>query len=192
MRSKKSQKFKRNNLGFTLIELMVSISIIAILMVVALPNLSDYLIKSRVDNEISKLQRLILSARNTAINSGRNVTLCPLSSSNVCGSNWQGELSVFSNVSDNTKFNSSTEHLIKIREKISNNDTLTFSQTSLVYSPTGRLLSGKNSLFTYCPTANKKLARGINISLSGRIYASQDTDNDNKDEDRLGNEFSCI
>ena len=192
MRSKKSQKFKRNNLGFTLIELMVSISIIAILMVVALPNLSDYLIKSRVDNEISKLQRLILSARNTAINSGRNVTLCPLSSSNVCGSNWQGELSVFSNVSDNTKFNSATEQLIKIREKISNNDTLTFSQTSLVYSPTGRLLSGKNSLFTYCPTANKKLARGINISLSGRIYASQDTDNDNKDEDRLGNEFSCI
>lgn len=192
MKSRKEiQQSKLPLQGFTLIELLISVSIVGVLLMVALPNLSSYLVKSRVDNEISELHRLILTARNAAINSGKNVTLCPLSSSNVCGTNWQNELSVFNNTADNTKFDSATEQIIKIRAKIATGDTLKLSQTSLVYSPTGRLISGSNSVFTYCPKDYADLARGIDISLSGRVYASQDTDNDDKDEDRSGNEFSC-
>lgn len=177
--------------GFTLIELLISVSIIGVMLMVALPNLSSYLVKSRVDNEISELHRLILTARNAAINSGKNVTLCPLSTSNVCSTNWHNELTVFNNTANTSKFDSTTEQIIKVKAKIKTNDTLKLNQASLVYSPTGRLISGNNSVFTYCPKDYSDLARGINISLSGRVYASQDTDNDNKDEDRSGNEFTC-
>lgn len=177
--------------GFTLIELLISVSIIGVLLMVALPNLSSYMVKSRVDNEISELHRLILTARNAAINSGKNVTLCPLSSSNVCGTNWQNELTVFNNTADTSKFDSTTEQIIKVKAKLTTNDTLKLNQTTLVYAPTGRLISGNNSVFTYCPKDYSEFARGVNISLSGRVYASQDTDNDDKDEDRSGNEFTC-
>ncbi|MCO4799273.1 MAG: GspH/FimT family pseudopilin [Colwelliaceae bacterium] len=177
--------------GFTLVELLISISILAVIMAVALPNLSSYLVKSRVDNEISELHRLILTARNTAINSGKNVTLCPLSAANTCGTDWQNELSVFNNTADETKFDPVNEQIIKVRAKINTLDTLKLNQNALVYSPTGRLLSGSNSVFTYCPKDHSDYARGIDISLSGRVYASQDTDNDDKDEDRSGNEFTC-
>jgi len=176
--------------GFTLVELMVGLTILAISLIIALPNFSTYINKNKVDNEISQLHRLILTARNTAINSGKNVTICPLSAG-ACTTNWQNELSVFTNVSDNSQFDSSTETLIKVKQQIPTGDSLKFNQTSLVYSPAGRLVSGNNSLFIYCPKSYDNLARGIDISLSGRVYASQDTDNDNKDEDRSGNEFSC-
>ncbi|GAA6205897.1 GspH/FimT family pseudopilin [Thalassotalea sp. SU-HH00458] len=188
---KKIKKLALVHQGFTLIELLVSVSIIGVLMMIAIPNLNSYLVESRVDNEISELHRLILTARNTAINSGKNVTLCPLSTSNVCGTDWKKELTVFNNTADNTKFDSTNEQVIKVKAAIKTNDSLTLNQTSLVYSPTGRLISGNNSVFIYCPKDYPELARGINISLSGRVYASQDTDNDDKDEDRSGNELTC-
>ncbi|MCI2283147.1 prepilin-type N-terminal cleavage/methylation domain-containing protein [Colwellia sp. MSW7] len=64
--------------GFTLIEIMVAISIVAIMTTIALPSLNTFIVKMRVDNEISELQRLLLTARNLAINTGKNTTVCPL------------------------------------------------------------------------------------------------------------------
>jgi type IV fimbrial biogenesis protein FimT/type IV fimbrial biogenesis protein FimU len=173
-----------------MVELLVTIAILAIISAIALPSFNDYLVKTRVDNEISKLHRLILVARNTAINSGRSVTICPLTG-DTCGVNWQGELSVFTNATDNSKYDSATEELIKVKAASTVGDTLVFNQASLVYAPTGRLVIGADSLFSYCPNANADFSRGINISLSGRVYASQDTDSDSKDEDRSGNEITC-
>lgn len=179
------------NKGFTLVELLVSLTILAVLTAIALPNMNEYLIKTRVDNEISALHRLLLTARNTAVNSGKNVTICPLSVFNVCTDNWEDEISVFTNTTNNTTFTSASEQIIKVKAKLSTGDSLKFNQASIVYSATGALVGGVNSEFIYCPAEDTDLARGINISLSGRIYASQDTDDDGKDEDRTGSEFSC-
>jgi len=180
--------------GFTLIELLVGIGIIGIITAIAIPNLNEFMTKTRVDNEISELHRLLLSARNTAINSGKNVTLCPLAS-NACGTDWQNELSVFTN-NDNTLANSkiydsANEKLIKVKSLSKTGDDLQFDQSVIVFSPTGRLVSGANSKFTYCPKGNASLARRVEISLSGRVYSSTDSNNDGKDEDRNGADVVC-
>lgn len=182
----------RNTLskGFTLIELLVSIAILGVVIAIAAPDLSYFSAKSSVDNQISELHRLILTARNTAVNTGKNVTICPLSEG-ACTTNWQNELSVFTNTTDNAKYTAASEELIKTKAKIPEGGRLKFNQASLIYTPSGRLISGNNSLFIYCSDYDENLSRGINISLSGRIYASQDTDGDDKDEDRDGNELSC-
>lgn len=180
--------------GFTITELLIGIGIVGLLTAIAAPSLSEYMVQSRVDNEISELHRLILTARNTAINSGKNVTICPLTGAN-CGTNWHNELSVFSN-SDNTltnnkSYDSSNEELIKIKAKAESNDSLKFSQNIIIFSPTGRLVSGGNGNFSYCPKNHSDLSRGLEVSLSGRVYATSDTDNDSKDEKRDGSEISC-
>ncbi|ASP48921.1 GspH/FimT family pseudopilin [Cognaticolwellia beringensis] len=190
---KKIQNKKRVK-GFTITELLIGIAIVGILTAIAGPSLGQFIVQSRVDNEISELHRLILSARNSAINSGRNVTLCPLSGTS-CSTNWQNELSVFIN-SDNTLANNNTfvsanEELIKVKGNISTGDTLQFSQNIIVFAPTGRLVAGGNGNFSYCPQDNNDLSRGVEISLSGRVYATSDTDNDGKDENRNGTEVSC-
>lgn len=182
--------------GFTLIEAMVAIAVVAILSAIALPSMSDFLVRMRVDNEISEMQRLLLTARNMAINTGRNTTVCPLSNG-TCTTNWAGEISVFtnsSNTADNDKYDAATEELVKVKDVIKSGDKLQFGTfAGAVYTPEGRLsFPAVASTFKYCPKDKADRSRGIDISISGRSYTSVDTDHDDKDEDRNGNEIKCI
>mgnify|MGYP000698503760 CR=1 FL=1 len=168
--------------GFTLVELMVGIAIIAILSVVAIPNLSDFIIKMRVDGEISELNRLLLTARNTAINTEQNVTVCPISGNNCAASNnWHGAIGVIS----------ADGELVKEKSSIKTGDKLQFDYVQIVYTATGRTVGDTSGTFSYCPNAHADKSRGIDVSSSGRTYSSKDTDNDGKDEDRSGNEITC-
>ncbi|MGB1261534.1 MAG: GspH/FimT family pseudopilin [Cognaticolwellia sp.] len=180
--------------GFTITELLIGIAIIGILTSIAAPSLSQFMIQSRVDNEISEIHRLMLSARNAAINTGKSVTVCPLSGKD-CGTNWKGELSVFTNnentTANNKSYDSSNDELIKIKGKVATGDKLNFSESLIVFAPTGRLISGGNGTFSYCPKDKADLSRGIDISLSGRVYATSDTDKDGKDETRDGTDVKC-
>ena len=98
-----SFSFARIKQGFTLVEVIVAIAVVGILSAIALPSMGDFLVKMRVDNEISEMQRLLLTARNIAINTGKNTTVCPLSGKN-CTSNWQNKISVFTNSKYNIPF----------------------------------------------------------------------------------------
>lgn len=177
--------------GMTLIEILITLTIVGIASIIALPALSEYTIKTRTDAEVIELQRFIMTARNSAINSGKSVTLCPLTAGS-CTTSWQKELSIFINETDNNKYDSANETLVKVKSVISTGDKIKFSDgATLIYSPTGRLTSGANVTFTYCPDGHSSLARGVTISLSGRAYITQDIDDDGKDEDRSGSELNC-
>jgi len=190
----KKQKLNKHVKGFTITELLIGIAIVGILTAIASPSLSQFMVQSRVDNEITEIHRLILSARNSAINSGKNVTICPLSGTS-CTTNWQNELSVFINndntLTNNKSYDSANEELIKVKSTIATGDTLNFSQNVIIFSPTGRLISGGNGKFSYCPKGNSDLSRGVEISLSGRVYTTSDSDNDGKDNNRSGTNVSC-
>lgn len=179
--------------AFTIVELLVGIAIVAILLTLALPSMNSFIIKMRVDNEISELQRLLLTARSMAISTGKNTTVCPLNGSGKCTTNWQNKLSVFTN-SDNTLATNNTflapDELVKVKETIKTGDRLQYAQKSVIFSPDGRIITTA-AKFNYCPKDKSELSRGIDVSISGRSYTSSDTDNDNKDEDRNNTEITC-
>lgn len=166
--------------GFTLIELMVGVAMMGIIAAIALPNLGDFLLRMRVDNEVSEMQRLILTTRNTAINMGETTTLCPLVS-NACTTNWEGELSVFIDLNDNNQLDAN-ETLVKVKEAIHQSDRLEYSNNNPVtYEATG-LISTANGNFSYCPEEEAQFNRGIIIGASGRASVSSDLDGDDIDE----------
>jgi len=183
---------KRKCNGFTLIELMIGIAVVAILSAIALPNLNTFTIGMRVDNEISQLHRLVLTARSSAINMQQNVILCPLDGTTCTAGEWDKELSVFIDVNNNGTYESATDTLVKVKNEISDGDELTYAGNSnLTFAPTGRITAGAVAALNYCPRDHAGMSRSITISLSGRPYQSSDTDNDGRDENRTNNEISC-
>lgn len=184
---------QRLSKGFTLIELLVTISILSIVMAIALPNLGQFLAKMNVDNEISEMNRLLLIARNNAINSGRVTTVCPLNASNNCTNDWSLDISVFDDGDgDIDTYTAANDQLIKVKTANSNaSGTLTFGYDSVVYGPDGTLANTTNiGTMKYCPDGYNDEGRAIFISISGRAYASQEAA-DGKEKDRSGAAVTC-
>ena len=177
--------------GFTIVELMVTIAIAGIIATIALPNLNSFLAIMRVDNEVSELHRLLLTARNSAINTGLNTTVCPLNTSLVCTDNWENDVSVFTNTTVKTDRMEGNDTLIKIKAAIKANDKLQFSSTvPVVYIPTGRTATSVASRFSYCPFGYSDESNGIDVSASGRSYTG--TQNAaGKYENRANKLFTC-
>ncbi len=174
--------FSRNKQGFTLIETMITIAIVAIMTAIALPSLNNFIVQMRVDNEVNELQRLLLTARNAAINSSQNAQLCPLKANDTCKptTDWSGRIGVIS-----------IDGLIKEKSAISTGDKLTFTSQSVTYDPSGRSDNAALITFKYCPKSDTDYARGVSLSISGRSYLSADINGDGKDQDRAGATITC-
>lgn len=63
--------------GFTLVELMVTISILAILLAIGAPNLRDFILKQQVSADANTLASAFRLARSEAMKRSGVVTICP-------------------------------------------------------------------------------------------------------------------
>ncbi|MCI3943664.1 general secretion pathway protein GspH [Pseudomonas syringae] len=76
--------------GFSLIELLVTVSLVAILAAIAIPNFTSSIQSSKADTEISDLQRALNYARLEAINRGVGIRIAPTDKQA-----WNNELQVY-------------------------------------------------------------------------------------------------
>ena len=163
--------------GFTIIETLVSLAILLSLIAIGVPSLNNFIVYTRVDNEIFTLHRLILIARNTAISANSKVTLCPLDSNGRCKNLWHQELSVFIDINNN-----------KIYDKLQYGKT----RIGLTYAATGHLAGwGQNAIFSYCPKGHNDKNRGIVVATSGRAYVSAANKTNQKNIRRTGALIKC-
>jgi type IV fimbrial biogenesis protein FimT len=81
---------KSNSLytGFTLIELMITIAIAAILLTIAAPNLSAFKRNSELNSATNKLISAINAARGEAMKRGRNAMLVPSANGTSWNTGW--------------------------------------------------------------------------------------------------------
>jgi type IV fimbrial biogenesis protein FimT len=78
--------------GFTLIELMVTIALVAIIAALATPSFAPVIASTRLSTATNDLYTSLIQAKSDAIRTGNRVTICASNDSTSCltaaGSNW--------------------------------------------------------------------------------------------------------
>jgi type IV fimbrial biogenesis protein FimT len=76
---------RRRSIGFTLIELMVTVAILSIVLGLGLPSMRDFVVANRLTSDVNSLIGFINYARSEAITRNQSVVICPKSNTtNAC------------------------------------------------------------------------------------------------------------
>ena len=174
----------RSMAGFTLVELLVSLAVLAILTAVAVPGLAQLGHQARMSMLGNQFLGDLANARSEAIKRGRRVVLCKSEDGLVCTStgHWSQGWLVFEDTNNNG-LRESTETRISVVEAQPPGWTVkgTFSGAHYVsYHPMGhsKLVSGamQGGTLTICRTSAEPTdGLQVVISMAGRPRSQRST-----------------
>ncbi|RPA63882.1 prepilin-type N-terminal cleavage/methylation domain-containing protein [Shewanella frigidimarina] len=152
---------KKFTFGFTLIEVMVTVAIAAIVIVVAVPSLNSLYESVRAKNNTDKIHSILVLARNQAINYGTIVNICSLQTATSCksGTDWSKGIRVF------VEGNGVTTEL-KVIDSFDDKDKVKGPSKAISFSSDGISTGGD---FIYCPNGKADESKSISVSSSGRV-----------------------
>lgn len=143
-------KFKNKSAGFTLIELMVVVTVLIILAAVAVPSFNNIIANQRIKSASYELYASLMITRSEAIKRNRDVTIARV------GSNWNEGWTITAG-SDVIK-----QHSALNKISVSN------APASLVFRRTGRLAAASAPSFQFdVDPVNASFKRCISLDLSG-------------------------
>jgi type IV fimbrial biogenesis protein FimT len=148
-------KLKKNSRGFTLVELMIVVTVLIILAGVAIPSFKNMMASQRVKSASYELFASLMLTRSEAIKRNSDVTIAPVNGE------WQQGWTVTATAADGT---------VTVIKKHSALNQIMVSEapTSLVYKRTGRLSATASPSFQLdVDPADTNFTRCISIELSG-------------------------
>lgn len=180
--------------GFTLLELMITIVIAAILLTVAVPSFTDLIKTNRTRTQISSVMGVIQAARSEAIKRGQTVSVCPLNQAapRSCTNSWNNSLSAFFDINNDGRLDAN-EAVVKVTDGLSGNNVMTWNgpQTRISFDARGATAAGGGTLKLCDADNDNKYARAVIVAFpTGRSRLSRDSNGDGTHEGAAGN-LSC-
>jgi type IV fimbrial biogenesis protein FimT len=161
--------------GFTLIELMVTISVAAILLTIALPSYRSFVLNSRMSAQSNDFLSALQLARSEAVKRGTQVSACKSANNTQCTTSgtWAQGWIVFVDGSTAGTVDG-TDVVLRAFSTLSGNSTLAGSTNVadyVAYQANGAtsLAVGANGIVSLCPTPGAVSGRDIQITASGRV-----------------------
>ncbi len=172
-------KNELNNVkGFTLIELITVLSILAISITLAVPSFKSLMQSNQASSEAHKLLSSIFLARSEAVKRGVRITMCPRvyprTNPETCtgSTEWSKGWLLYIDESGVIGDFDGTDTLIKAWGSVSGNPTLTATAPTLRFQTSGDVLTSVDFTLTM-PNCSGELVRNIDVSVTGRALITK-------------------
>jgi len=200
--------------GLTLVELLITIAVIAVVIAIGVPGLNKYAERNRSTAQVNLVSGTLSLARSEAIKRGVNVVVCAsndtTNASPTCSGNtaWENGWIVFADSDNNGSFDSGNPNdamlavnnglngglTMKVTSNNSQNNSST-SQAQITFRANGSVKPIGNKDYSWttviCPgDANPAHARAMNISPVGSISLAP-LDNSHVPLNTLKNQVTC-
>lgn len=142
--------------GFTLPELMIVVTIMAILVAAGVPSFAEFIRSQRVKTASFDLFSSLVVARSEAISRNTSVTLTPTTTAN-----WANGWTV-------SYVDATSGSTVTLRDQAAMPSLTITGPTNLVYRGSGRLSGTATPQFSLTASGATVVNRCINVDLSGR------------------------
>lgn len=180
MRELKTTKLTFKIRGFTLLELIAAMVVIAIIAAIGIPAYRNLIVKNKVNNSLAHLYRAINLARSESIRRNAIVSMCASIDQTKCSGefNWREGYIIF--LDPTGKGEAAPKQVIQAYPATNLNGSLTFKNSFnryfLQFTPDG--FARQNSSFHFCPNRiqDRMFAKSLVINLYGRVYFSEEVE----------------
>jgi type IV fimbrial biogenesis protein FimT len=183
----------KNNLGFTLMEAMVSLAIISILGMITVAGLSEMSQRANDDAVLADLFRLIEAGRNEAELRHQTITLCHSENLQSCGGEWGGGLILFIDKKRDGVIHHSSQIILVNKLKTARGNLharfFPFYREYVQFNPLNDNIND-NGTFWYCRRNALQPSWAVRINRMGIINILK-PDSNGDITDHSGTKFNC-
>ncbi len=160
--------------GFTLLDLVVAITILCILLGIALPAFKDAVARIHAASTRSAIATTLFDALRHATVLGREIVVCPASATQCAGgTDWSPGWIAFID-GDGNRLRGPDEQIVRQQQALPAGVRLhgTIGRQRIVYQPNGGN-GGSNITFTLCDRRGPKHAQALILSNGGRLRSER-------------------
>ncbi|KGK59470.1 MULTISPECIES: GspH/FimT family pseudopilin [Xanthomonas] len=155
--------------GFTLVELLVTIAVVAVLAAIALPSFRGVIRSNQAATTANELVASLALARSEAIRSTRGGGICPSSDGTTCGGQWSSGWIAWSDANANGALD--VGETVLRYTKVNPNITVTGTGvTAVAFDARARRLASADQVLTLrpgtCPSG-QELVRTVTVTSTG-------------------------
>ena len=161
----------KNYNGFTLLELLIALAVVAIVMALGVPSMQEFAKNHRLTTNINTLIGHMALARSEAVKRNQQVAVCVSDNNTTCsGANWQDGWIVYVDADASSTF-SADEEVLRVQQALDGQNTLTTIGigSQVLYDYRGFVDNASVGSIQLCDDRTGDHGKTIRITTTGRV-----------------------
>ena len=168
--------------GFTLLELVVTVAIVALLAAIALPSFQTFVEGNRLTTSANLFLTMLNYARSEAIRRGGTVSVCAgnnntcVCNANLgCNDNWKNGYLIFSDTNSDCTIDAGQDQVLRVGDNITGDNKIT-GAGCFTFTPMGGITANNNQTVSICnATLTTNNIRNVQLSPTGQARITMAT-----------------